>query len=223
MTIRVVLADDQELLRVTFRLLLDAVDDIEVVGEAATGTEAFRLARSESAELVLMDIRMPEMDGIEATRPISADPQLAGCGVLVLTTVETDGVVHGALRAGACGFLGKGVDPASLIAAIRVVAAGDQLLSPAATRAVVERVLAHPEPTPAHTVPGIDDLTHREHQATVLVAAGRSSLQIARRLSISLATAKTHVNRAMAKTGAQDRAPLVVLAYEAGLARPGSD
>jgi DNA-binding NarL/FixJ family response regulator len=217
-TVRVLLADDQALLRATFRLLLDATADIEVVGEAATGAEAVSLARSTRADLVLMDIRMPDMDGIEATRRITADDDLAGVRVLVLTTFETDDLVLGALRAGASGFLGKGVEPEALIDAIRTVAAGDRLLSPAATRAVVERLLDVPEPEPRPVVPGIADLTEREREIMVLVAAGLSNTEIGERLFISPATAKTHVNRAMMKTGARDRAQLVYLAYEAGLA-----
>ncbi|GAA2154979.1 MULTISPECIES: response regulator [Glycomyces] len=218
MTIRVILADDQALLRATFKLLLDAVPDIEVVGDAATGLEAVRLARSTRADLVVMDLRMPDMDGIEATRRITADPDLAGVKILVLTTFETDDLVVAALRAGASGFLGKGVEPESLIAAIRTVASGERLLSPKATRALIERVVAEPEPTRKRQVPGIDDLTDREREITVLVAAGLSNDEIGERLFISPATAKTHVNRAMMKTGARDRAQLVVFAYESGLA-----
>jgi DNA-binding NarL/FixJ family response regulator len=218
MTVRVLLADDQALLRATFRLLLDATVDIEVVGEAATGAEAVALARTARADLVLMDIRMPDMDGIEATRRITADEDLAGVRVLMLTTFETDDLVLGALRAGASGFLGKGVEPEALIDAIRTVAAGDRLLSPAATRAVVQRLLDQPEPRPRPVVPGFADLTEREREITVLVAQGLSNTEIAERLFISPATAKTHVNRAMMKTGARDRAQLVYLAYEAGLA-----
>lgn len=217
--IRVVLADDQALLRATFRLLLDATDDVLVVGEAATGAEAVRLARSTLADLVLMDIRMPEVDGIEATRRITADEALAGVKVLVLTTFEDDELVLSALRAGASGFLGKGVEPEALIDAIRTVAAGDQLLSPAATRAVIASVVERPEPRPRAEPAGFADLTAREREITALVAAGLSNTEIAGRLYISPATAKTHVNRAMLKTGARDRAQLVYLAYEAGLAQ----
>jgi len=217
--IRVVLADDQALLRATFRLLLDATDDVLVVGEAATGAEAVRLARSTLADLVLMDIRMPEVDGIEATRRITADEALAGVKVLVLTTFEDDELVLSALRAGASGFLGKGVEPEALIDAIRTVAAGDQLLSPAATRAVIASVVERPEPRPRTEPAGFADLTAREREITALVAAGLSNTEIAGRLYISPATAKTHVNRAMLKTGARDRAQLVYLAYEAGLAQ----
>ncbi|WP_448059752.1 response regulator [Cellulomonas hominis] len=218
MTVRVLLADDHALLRATFRLLLDATDDIDVVGEASTGAEAVAMTRSTRADLVLMDIRMPDMDGIEATRLITADPDLDGVRVLMLTTFETEDLVLGALRAGASGFLGKGIEPEGLIDAIHTVAAGEQLLSPAATRAVVERVLDQPEPRARHVPPGFADLTEREREITTLVAAGLSNTEIAERLFISPATAKTHVNRAMMKTMARDRAQLVYLAYEAGLA-----
>ena len=217
MTIRVVLADDQQLLRATFRLLLDSTPDVTVVGEAATGAEAVDVVRSTRADLVVMDIRMPEMDGIAATAAITADDRLDGVKILILTTFETDDLVLAALRAGASGFLGKGTDPASLIAAIRTVAAGEQLLSPAATRALIERVLAEPAPRTRPTHPGIADLTEREREITALVARGLSNAEIGEHLFISPATAKTHINRAMMKTAARDRAQLVVFAYESGL------
>lgn len=220
MTIRVVLADDQALLRATFRLLLDSTPDIEVVGEAATGAEAVEQARATRADLVLMDIRMPDMDGIEATRRITADDLLDGVKVLILTTFEHDDLIVSALRAGASGFLGKGVQPEAMIDGIRTVAAGERLLSPVATRALIERVVAEPEPRLPRAVPGLDLLTDREREITTLVAAGLSNTEIAERLYISPATAKTHVNRAMMKTNARDRAQLVVLAYEAGLTDP---
>lgn len=222
MTVRVLLADDQALLRATFRLLLDATPDIEVVGEASTGAEAVEAARTSRADLVLMDIRMPEVDGIEATRRITEDDALAGVRVLILTTFETDELVVTALRAGASGFLGKGVEPEDLIDAIRTVAAGDQLLSPGATRALVERVLGQPERRPRRTIPGFEQLTARESEIVALVAAGLSNTEIAERLYISPATAKTHINRAMMKTAARDRAQLVVFAYESGLVEPGA-
>jgi len=221
MTIRVLLADDQALLRATFRLLLDSAPDIEVVAEAATGSEAVMRARSGRADVVLMDIRMPDMDGIEATRRITADDALAGVKILVLTTFETDELVVAALRAGASGFLGKGVAPEALLEAIRTVAAGDQLLSPAATRALIERVLTRPDPASGQDVPGMADLTDREREVTRLVGGGLSNIEIGERLYISPLTAKTHVNRAMMKTGSRDRAQLVVLAYETGLVSPG--
>ena len=224
MTIRVLLADDQALLRGTFRLLLDAVPDISVVAEAADGTEAVAAAREHRPDVVLMDIRMPGTDGIEATRLISADEALAAVRVLILTTFETDELVVSALRAGASGFLGKGVEPAALIDAIRTVAEGERLLSPAATRTLIERVLQVPEPTAAAAavVPGQAELTEREREITALVAAGLSNTEIGARLFISPATVKTHVNRAMMKTAARDRAQLVVFAFDAGLARPRS-
>lgn len=218
MTIRVLLADDQDLLRSTFRLLLDTMPDIEVVDEAGTGAEALRRTRAAVPDLVLMDLRMPDMDGIEATRQITADRRLAAVKILVLTTFETDDMVVGALRAGASGFLGKGVRPEALIEAIRTIAAGEQLLSPAATRAVVGRVVTQPE---YRVVTELDDLTEREREITTLVARGLSNTEIGARLYISPATVKTHVNRAMMKVGARDRAQLVVLAYEAGLVTVG--
>lgn len=218
MTIRVLLADDQALLRATFRLLLDATPDIEVVGEAEDGARAVTEARATRADLVVMDIRMPGVDGIEATRLITEDESLAGVKILILTTFETDELVVAALRAGASGFLGKGVDPATLIEAIRTVADGDQLLSPAATRALIERVTREPEQVGPQEVPGIADLTDREREIVGLVATGLSNDEIGERLFISPATAKTHVSRSMLKTGARDRAQLVVFAYEAGLA-----
>jgi DNA-binding NarL/FixJ family response regulator len=220
-TIRVVLADDQALLRATFTLLIDATAGMEVVGEAATGREAVTSARTLRPDVVVMDIRMPEMDGIEATRLISADPTLAETRVLVLTTFETDDLVLAAIQAGASGFLGKGVDPAGLLDAIRIVADGEQLLSPAATRSLIERVLGLPEKPEPRDVPGVEYLTDREREMVALVAAGLSNAEIGRQVFISPSTVKTHVNRAMMKMHARDRAQLVVLAYEAGLARPG--
>jgi len=219
MTIRVLLADDQALLRGTFRLLLDSVPGLEVVGEASAGAEAVVLARSTQADVVVMDIRMPGTDGIEATRRICAEDALAGVKVLILTTFETDELVVSALRAGASGFLGKGVEPAALIDAIRTVAEGEQLLSPAATRALIERVVQEPDPEPAVTVHGMADLTERERQITSLVAGGLSNAEIGQHLFISPATVKTHVNRAMMKTSARDRAQLGVFAFDAGLPR----
>jgi len=214
MTIRVLLADDQALLRATFRLLIDSADDLRVVGEAATGAEAVALAGE--ADVVVMDIRMPEMDGIEATAAITADPRLAGVRVLVLTTFETDDLVLAALRAGATGFLGKGTDPEQLLHAIRTVAAGEALLSPAATTGLIAQVVAQPAYRAA-TGPVPGELTDRELEITTLVGQGLSNLEIAKRLVISPATVKTHVNRAMMKTAARDRAQLVIFAYEHGL------
>ena len=223
MTIRVLLADDQALLRATFRLLLDSVPDIEVVAEAATGAEAVARLRASRADVVLMDIRMPDMDGIEATRLITADDALAGVRILILTTFETDDMVVAALRAGASGFLGKGVDPEALLHAVRTVAAGESLLSPAATTAVIRRMLTQPEPARGAPGPKLAELTARERELTALVGRGLSNDEIAEKLFISAATAKTHINRAMMKVGARDRAQLVVFAYENGLVVPGDD
>ncbi|MGK5441763.1 response regulator [Micromonospora sp. URMC 105] len=219
MTVRVLLADDQKLIRAGFRALVDSAADLEVVGEAATGREAVALARSTRADVVLMDIRMPELDGLAATAEISADEDLAGVRVLILTTFEVDEYVFQALRAGASGFLGKGVEPAELLDAIRTVAAGDALLSPKATRGLIARFLAHPEPDPRAAPERLRVLTDREREVVTLVAAGLSNDQIADRLVVSPLTAKTHVNRAMAKLGARDRAQLVVIAYQSGLVR----
>jgi DNA-binding NarL/FixJ family response regulator len=214
MTIRVLLADDQALLRATFRLLIDSTDDLHVVGEAATGAQA--VAQAAQADVVLMDIRMPDMDGIEATATITANPRLADVKVLVLTTFETDDLILAALRAGATGFLGKGTEPEQLLHAIRTVAGGEALLSPAAVTSVIARVVAQPAPhATTGTVPS--DLTDRELEITTLVGKGLSNIDIAKQLVISPATAKTHVNRAMMKTDSRDRAQLVIFAYEHGL------
>jgi DNA-binding NarL/FixJ family response regulator len=221
MTIRVLLADDQALLRAAFRVLVDSAPDLTVVGEAATGRDAVSLARSTRADVVLMDIRMPELDGLAATRQISADDDLAGVRVLILTTFEIDEYVFAALRAGASGFLGKGVGPGELLAAIRTVARGEALLSPAATRSLIARFLAQPEVVAASTPDVLDVLTGREREVLTFVAAGLSNDDIAERLFVSPLTAKTHVNRAMMKLGARDRAQLVVIAYETGLVRAG--
>ena len=220
MTIRVVLADDQALLRATFRLLLDSEPDLEVVAEAGTGAEAVAGARAARADVVLMDIRMPDMDGIEATRRITADEALAGVRILILTTYETDDLVVAALRAGASGYLGKGTQPAVLLDAIRTVAAGESLLSPAATTALIARFLTRADPPRGRLAADLSELTAREREITTLVGVGLSNEEIAGKLFISPATAKTHVNRAMMKVGARDRAQLVVFAYEAGLVAP---
>ncbi|MCX5342500.1 response regulator transcription factor [Streptomyces sp. R-74717] len=220
MTIRVLLADDQALLRGTFRILIDSAADMEVVAEAATGREAVELARSHRADLILMDIRMPDLDGLAATRLITEDENLAGVKILVLTTFENDEYVAEALRAGASGFLGKGINPDELLDAIRVVAAGDSLLSPAATRSLINRFLSQPAPPGPTTPPQLAPLTPREHEVVTLVAAGLSNDDIAERLYVTPVTAKTHVNRAMTKLGARDRAQLVVIAYQTGISRP---
>ncbi|RKN51078.1 response regulator transcription factor [Micromonospora endolithica] len=219
MTIRVLLADDQKLLRAGFRVLVESAPDLTVVAEAATGREVLDRLRDTGVDVVLMDIRMPELDGLAATRRITADPALAGVRVLVLTTFEVDEYVFEALRAGASGFLGKGVEPAELLDAIRTVAAGDALLSPKATRGLIARFLAQPEPDPQATPDQLRVLTEREREVVTLVAAGLSNERIAERLVVSPLTAKTHVNRAMAKLGARDRAQLVVIAYQSGLVR----
>ena len=220
MTIRVLLADDQAVIRAGFRMIIDAEPGFEVVAEAADGREALGLARTTRADVILMDIRMPHMDGLEATRRIGADDDLAGVRVLVLTTFENDDNVVLALQAGPSGFLGKSVAPEDLLHAIRVVAAGEALLSPRATRALVGRFLDHLRPVTA-PAPALDDLTEREREVLVLVAHGLSNNDIAGRLHLSPLTAKTHVNRAMTKLGVRDRAQLVVIAYQWGLVRPG--
>ncbi|MCL6671510.1 response regulator [Streptomyces panaciradicis] len=221
MTIRVLLADDQALLRGTFRLLIDAQPDMEVVAEAADGAEAVRLARSERADIVVMDIRMPGVDGIEATRLIGRDEDLAGVKVLVLTTFEEDEFVIEALRAGASGFLGKGVEPAQLLDAVRLVTAGEALLSPTATKGLIARVLDQPSAGDLVDPDRLAALTPREREVLTLVGQGLSNDEIAERLFVTPVTAKTHANRAMAKLGARDRAQLVVIAYESGLVRAG--
>jgi DNA-binding NarL/FixJ family response regulator len=220
--IRVVLADDQPLIRSGFRVFVEAAEDIVVVGEASTGRQAIELARSTRADVVLMDIRMPDLDGLAATRLITGDPDLAGVRVLVLTTFEVDEYVFQALRAGASGFLGKSAEPDELLAAIRTVHRGEALLSPAATRSLIARFLAEPVArTPTDAGRGAL-LTDREREVVRLVATGMSNDEIAARLVVSPHTAKTHVNRAMTKLGAHDRAQLVVIAYESGLTRvPG--
>jgi DNA-binding NarL/FixJ family response regulator len=216
--IRVLLADDQALVRAGFRALLDAEPDIEVVGEASDGTHAVRLARQTRPDLILMDIRMPGVDGLVATRQIAGDPTLSGVRIVVLTTFELDEYVGEALRAGAAGFLVKTTTPAELIRGVRVVAAGDGLLSPSVTRRVIEQFAARTA-TPA-APQRLAELTNREREVVALAGTGLSNDEIAARLVVSPATAKTHVSRAMVKLGARDRAQLVVFAYEAGLVRP---
>jgi RNA polymerase sigma factor (sigma-70 family) len=217
--IRVLIADDQALVRAGFRALLDAQDGIEVVAEATDGEEAVQLARRLQPDIVLMDIRMPGMDGLQATRLISADDGLEGVRVVILTTFDLDEYVFEALRVGASGFLVKSTEPAELVQAVRVVTAGDALLSPGVTKRLVEEFAERAkEPKSA---PALDALTDREREVMRLVAEGLSNEEIAERLVVSPATAKTHVSRAMVKLGARDRAQLVVFAYESGLARPG--
>jgi DNA-binding NarL/FixJ family response regulator len=216
--IRVLLADDQPLLRASFATLIDSTGDLQVVGEARTGREAVVRARECRADVVLMDIRMPDLDGLAATRLITADEDLAGVRVLILTTFEIDEYVFAALRSGASGFLGKSAEPEELLTAIRVVHRGEALLSPAATKSLIERYLAQPS---AGSPTALAPLTERERQIVALVAGGLSNDDIALRLVVSPHTVKTHVNRAMTKLGAHDRAQLVVLAYESGLVKPG--
>lgn len=226
MTIRVLLADDQALLRSAFRVLVDSEPDMEVVGEASDGAEAVRLAKEKAADVVLMDIRMPGTDGLAATRLISVEPALAQVRVVILTTFEVDDYVVQALRAGASGFLGKGSEPEELLNAIRVAAGGEALLSPAATKGLIARFLAQGDGDdgrdPARSE-RLGTLTGREREVLVQVAGGHSNDEIAERLEVSPLTVKTHVNRAMAKLGARDRAQLVVIAYESGLVRPRTD
>ena len=218
--ITVAVADDQALVRAGFRALLAAEPEMDVVGEAVDGESVLALVRETHPDVVLMDIRMPGVDGLEATRQIVADPDLASTRVLVLTTFELDEYVFEALRAGASGFLVKDTEPADLIRAVRVVAAGDALLSPSVTRRLIEHVAVGAKPLP-HERPDIARLTEREREIVALVGEGLSNEEIAARLVVSPATAKTHVSRAMVKLGARDRAQLVVIAYESGLVRPG--
>jgi DNA-binding NarL/FixJ family response regulator len=217
MPISVLLADDQHLVRAGFRSLLRRGRDIAVVGEVSTGDEAVRTARALRPDVVLMDIRMPGLDGIEATRRIVADPGLRDCRVVILTTFETDEYVFAALAAGASGFLTKEVDPEGLRHAVRVVAAGEALLSPSVTRRVVTQFAHRPAAAPAAGGARLAALTAREREVVRLVASGLSNEDIARELVISPLTAKTHITRAIAKLGVRDRVQLVILAYEDGL------
>jgi DNA-binding NarL/FixJ family response regulator len=217
--IRVVVADDQALIRAGFSALLAAEPGIEVVGQAATGQEAVALARRERPDVLLMDIRMPDGDGLWATREIVGTPGLDTCRVVVVTTFELDEYVAEAVRSGASGFLVKDTDPADLIRAVRVAAAGDALLSPGPTRRLLERVAAGLRQAPA--TERLDVLTDREREVLVLVAEGLTNDEIAERLVLSPLTAKTHVSRMLGKLGARDRVQLVVIAYETGLVRPG--
>ncbi|MBW3575722.1 MAG: response regulator transcription factor [Actinobacteria bacterium] len=217
--IRVVLADDQSLVRAGFRMLLDAEDDIEVVGEADDGAAALELVSALQPNVVLMDVRMPGVDGLQALRSLSDDPQLAAVKVLVLTTFELDEYVFEALRMGASGFLVKHTQPADLVRAVREIAAGDALLSPSVTRRLISEFAA--QPTRPHLVPlTMEVLTSREREVVALVAQGLTNDEIAAELVVSPATARTHVSRAMVKLHARDRAQLVVFAYQSGLVRP---
>jgi DNA-binding NarL/FixJ family response regulator len=216
--IRVLLADDQALVRAGFRALLDAEPDIDVVGEAGDGAAAIRLAKSTRPDVILMDIRMPSVDGLEATRQIVTDQSLADTRIVILTTFDLDEYVFEALRVGASGFLVKDTEPVELLRAVRAVAGGDALLSPGVTRRLIAQFVGRARtPSPPRQ---LDALTEREREVMALVGAGLSNEEIAAKLFVSPATAKTHVSRAMVKLGARDRAQLVVFAYEAGLVRP---
>ncbi|MFB6984028.1 response regulator [Streptomyces scopuliridis] len=217
--IRVVLADDQTLVRAGFRSILDSEDDMEVVGEASDGEQAIALARDMRPDVVLMDIRMPGLDGLEATRRILGDPRLNGVRVVILTTFDIDDYVYGALRAGASGFLVKDTEPMELLHGVRVVARGDALIAPAVTRRLIAEFAGRskrPDPSPR-----LNALTEREIEVMGLVGAGLSNQEIAQRLVLSPATAKTHVSRIMTKLSVRDRAQLVILAYESGMITPG--
>jgi DNA-binding NarL/FixJ family response regulator len=217
--IRVLLADDQALVRAGFRALLDSQNGIEVVGEAEDGRQAVELAGVQKPDVILMDIRMPVLDGLAATREIALDRRLDSVRIVILTTFELDEYVFEAIRAGAAGFLVKDTKPSELIAAVRAVAGGDALLSPSVTRRLIGEFAARAKEPPSSTA--LQELTGREREVMALAAAGLSNEQIANRLVVSVATAKTHVSRAMVKLGVRDRAQLVVLAYETGLVRPG--
>jgi DNA-binding NarL/FixJ family response regulator len=219
-TIRVVIAEDQPMVRAGFRALLDSRDEIEVVGEAATGAEALEQVRALRPDVVVMDIRMPEMDGLEATRRITTDHALSDTRILVLTTFELDEYVFGALDAGASGFLLKGGEPADLVQAIRIVAAGDSLLAPSVTRRLIHTYLSRPQPRPTALHDGISELTTREREVLGLIANGLTNAEIAQSLHLSPLTAKTHVSRILTKLGARDRVQLVIIAYQTGIAQP---
>ncbi|MFK8024044.1 MAG: response regulator [Ilumatobacter sp.] len=219
---RVLIADDQRLMRAGFAMLVDSADDLAVVGEAETGTHAVELAVSTQPDVILMDIRMPDLDGIEATRLICADPACAGTKIIVLTTFDLDEYVYDALRAGASGFLLKDTEPAELLAAIRVVAAGEALLAPSITRRLIEQIAARPDRA-AVRHDRLSELTERETEVVALVGKGLNNTEIGEALFVSPTTAKTHVSRSMVKLHARDRAQLVTIAYESGLVVPGVD
>jgi DNA-binding NarL/FixJ family response regulator len=224
MTIRVVVADDQALVRKGFGVLLAGEPDIEVVGEAANGAEAVALAASERPDVILMDVRMPVMDGLAATRMITGDASLAATRVVILTTFDLDEYVHEALRAGASGFLLKDTLPVELLTAVRVVAAGDALIAPRITRRLIAEFARQPDPaTKAASNAALEQLTDREREVLELVAKGQSNAEIAAGLYVSHATAKTHVSRLLMKLDARDRAQLVMIAYETGVASPGGN
>jgi DNA-binding NarL/FixJ family response regulator len=214
---RVVLAEDQPMVRAGFRALLDARSDIEVVGEAATGAEALQQVRALHPDVVVMDIRMPEMDGLDATRRITTDAALSQTRVLVLTTFELDEYVFGALDAGASGFLLKGGEPADLVQAIRVVAGGESLLAPSVTRRLIDNYTSRPSPSAKAEHDGLAELTTREREVLTLIATGLTNAEIAQALQLSTLTAKTHVSRILMKLGARDRVQLVIIAYQSGI------
>ncbi|MEO3798064.1 response regulator transcription factor [Nonomuraea sp. B10E15] len=217
--IRVLVVDDQALLRGSFRALIDAVPGITVIGEAGTGAAAVELASRERPDVVLMDVRMPEMDGIEATRRICAAPETASVRVLILTTFDLDAYVYAGLRAGASGFLLKDTPPDGLLTAIRVVAAGEALLAPTVTRRLIAEFARRPATPPF--APSLDGVTDREREVLTLIARGLSNAEICAQLHLSPATVKTHIGRLLAKVHARDRSQLVIAAYEAGLVTPG--
>jgi DNA-binding NarL/FixJ family response regulator len=218
--IRVAIADDQPLVRAGFATMVSYAEDLELVGEADNGADAVALARRTQPDVFLMDIRMPTLDGLEATRQITGDLQLTRTRIIILTTFDLDDYVHQALRNGASGFLVKDARPEDILNAIRVVAAGDALLAPSVTRRLIERFTS--TPSPSHPPAELAQLTEREAEVLILVAQGRSNAEIADHLFISLYTAKTHVSRILTKLGARDRAQLVILAYETGLISPGN-
>jgi DNA-binding NarL/FixJ family response regulator len=218
--INVLIADDQALVRAGFRVLVESDPELTVIGEAAGGADAVELARRHRPDVVLMDIRMPDMDGLEATRRISADPGLAATRVLILTTFETDDYIFDALRSGASGFLLKTTDPADLLAAVRIVARGEALLAPSVTRRLIEEVSSRSSAVGRPVQPALDGLTEREREVLALVAAGLTNDEIAAELYMSPLTAKTHVSRILAKLGARDRTQLVIIAYETGVVTP---
>ncbi len=223
MTIRVVVADDQALVRSGFTMLLSGESDIEVAGEASNGAEAVALAASEHPDVMLMDVRMPVIDGLEATRRITGDESLASTRVVILTTFDLDEYVHEALRAGASGFLLKDTLPVDLLKAVRVVAAGDALIAPSITRRLIEEFARLPQqPSAASAGVALDQLTEREREVLELVARGQSNAEIAAGLYVSHATVKTHVSRLLMKLEARDRAQLVMVAYETGVVMPGT-
>jgi DNA-binding NarL/FixJ family response regulator len=218
--IRVVLAEDQPIVRAGFHALLDSREDVQVVGEAATGREALEQARMQRPDVVVMDIRMPEMDGLEATRRITSDPALTGTRVLVLTTFELDEYVFGALDAGASGFLLKGGEPADLVQAIRILAGGESLLAPSVTRRLIDTYVSRPRRAVETEHEGLAELTTREREVLTLIADGMTNAEIAQVLQLSPLTAKTHVSRILMKLGARDRVQLAIIAYRSGIVQP---